>query len=167
MNKIKISEKNRYGLKGRSFDSCLSQEELSLFVTAILDHNLVSRKHKEHIVRCDKCFSTVASAIATFNSYESADVYDDKLRESIEKLPSKYPKQGGLLKKHKYLLVTGVCFILSFFLKRYFMQCLFAALLFGFKWVMDTGGSKALVMIYDAWKSKKQNEVERDRSTRF
>jgi hypothetical protein len=26
----------------------------------------------------------------------------------------------------------------------------------GFKWVMDTGGSKALIMIYDAWHAKKE-----------
>lgn len=162
-----ILKQNRGDLKDQVLNSCLSEEDLSLFVTAIFDQKQVLQEHKDHIISCDKCFSTVSSAIAALNSGEFPNVLSAELKKSIEALPKKYPRQGGILKKHKYLLVAGAFFISSFFLRRYFMQCLFAALLFGFKWVMDTGGSKALVMIYDAWKTKRQNEIERDRSARF
>jgi len=62
-------------------------------------------------------------------------------------------------KKNKWLLGAGIAFILSFVFSGYFLQFLILTLLMGIKWIFSTGGSKTVVMIYDAWKRKSRDDT--------
>ena len=52
------------------------------------------------------------------------------------------------LSKQKWLIVTAVCFGFSFVVRRFFLQFLFLALIFGIKWALGGEGSRNLVMIF-------------------
>ncbi len=43
---------------------------------------------------------------------------------------------------------------MSFFLPRYFAQCLILGLLFGFKWVFDTMTTRTLIVMYEALRKR-------------
>ena len=67
------------------------------------------------------------------------------------------------IKKNKWLLGAAIAFILSFAFPGYFLQFLILTLLMGMKWVFATGGTKTVVMIYDALRRKNKGEKNRIR----
>jgi hypothetical protein len=52
------------------------------------------------------------------------------------------------LSKQKWLIITAACFGFSFMVRRFFLQFLFLALIFGIKWALGGEGSRNLVMIF-------------------
>lgn len=69
------------------------------------------------------------------------------------------------LSKQKWLIVTAICFGFSFVVRRFFLQFLFLALIFGIKWALSAEGSRNLVMIFrglshkDAENRKPQEKI--------
>lgn len=123
-----------------------------------------------HIMSCDRCFDIAASSLKVLSETDKDD--DKELLDILVKkacaISKKRSEAGGKFKKsfkrNKYLFIAGVFFILSFIVKRYFLQFLCAAGIFGIKWTMDTGSTRALIMIYDAWKTRKDDDSDRSRS---
>jgi len=146
---------------------CPKDEELADYISGEIAPD---RKEKiaTHISRCQRCLDIAATSLKMLNEDNAQDGIG--LPESIVKKASliskKYPKKNAqkisILKRNKYLIIAGVFFVLSFIVKIYFMQLLLAAGVFGVKWIMDTGSTRALIMIYDAWKSRKDDDSDSD-----
>jgi hypothetical protein len=167
----KISEKNikdifkshhfAKGLAPACAD-CPADEDLAEYISG----EISSDKREQisaHMGLCQRCLDIVATSLKALNEQGSEDAPKNTIKKVLS-LPKKYPRKSAsrvnVFKKNKYLFIAGVFFILSFVLKKYFMQCLLAAGIFGVKWIMDTGSTKALIMIYDAWKTRKDSDAD-------
>ena len=139
---------------------CPKNEDLADYISGAAGQHK-KEKIATHISHCRRCLDIAATSLKTLNEDKAEDVPKGIIQKTTL-IPKNYPKKNirgiSVFRKNKYLLVASVFFVLSFILKRYFMQFLFAAGIFGVKWVMDTGSTKALIMIYDAWKSRKDND---------
>ncbi len=155
----------RRGLKEPS-NRCLSDEAMSEYVDGVLEGSSFSEEILSHVMECDLCFSKSASAVSALKRFNPDSEDGEDIARAIAKakaIPRTYGKKGkGPMKRNKYLFVSAAFFLLSLFFKGYFLQFLTAASIFGFKWVMDTGGSKALIMIYDAWQHRKNTGDEEE-----
>jgi len=143
--------------------ACLTDDELAIYTERALSGNLPAEHMLHHLIECDRCFSKVASAVAALKSFEkdASSEVDRKAKEKAKAIPNRYNKaRSGSMKRNLSIFIAAGFFILSFISSRYFMQFLAASVVFGFKWVMDTGGSRALIMIYDAWQQKKKSGSE-------
>jgi hypothetical protein len=174
----KISEKNikdifkdRHFAKGLSpaCADCPTDEDLAGYISGEISSDKRERI-SAHMGLCQRCLDIVATSLKALNEQDAEDTPKDAIKKVLS-ISKKYPRKNtarvNIFKKNKYLLIAGVFFILSFVLKKYFMQCLLATGIFGVKWIMDTGSTKALIMIYDAWKTRKDSDdsgrVRKDR----
>jgi hypothetical protein len=151
------------GLENPQAD-CFCDEDLADYAAGVISGQLQKEDIQRHIIDCDACFSKVACCISTLNRFNK-DGSSAVSAASIKKarsIPKAYNKgKGGFMKRNRFLIIAAIFFILSFFAKRYFLQFLAAAFIFGLKWIMDTGGSKALIMIYDAWQRRSPSEEKK------
>jgi hypothetical protein len=125
-----------------------------------------------HVAKCDKCFEKVASCVSALSVLDKAEQVSTgkRLLRRVLSMPKKYPRarfKDGYIKRNKYLYVAGLFFLLSFIFKPFFLQFLTAALIFGVKWIMDTGSTKALIMIYKTWKQSKTPDSDPDSKDRI
>jgi hypothetical protein len=174
----KISEKNikdifksHHFAKGLSpaCADCPADEALAGYISGVISSDK-REQISAHMGLCQRCLDIVATSLKALNEQGSEDAPNGAIKKVLS-IPKKYPGKSagrvGVFKKNKYLLIAGIFFILSFALKKYFMQCLLATGIFGVKWIMDTGSTKALIMIYDAWKTRKDSDgsgiVRKDR----
>ena len=149
------------GLGVKPSPSCPDETELAEY----LEETLSQDKHRivcEHIISCESCFRKVAEAESAFFSFseenaEHPPVHIQRKAKMTAKRPGKTTKMKNHFRKNKFLYLSIIFLIFSFISKRYFAQFLAIAIISGFKWVMDTGGSKALIMIYEAWKTSHRN----------
>jgi len=125
-----------------------------------------SMKIKEHVSGCVFCIESISS-IQRWNDQKILSEFLVAPAKSIDKAKKVVCKQKeGIylkLEGQKWLLLSIVSFGLSFLIKRYFFQFLFAALIFGIKWAVDSVNKKAFVMIYRAWKDK--NKIDKDKES--
>jgi len=151
--------------------TCFSDAEIADFVENILENQFIDQEVAGHLSVCEDCFSKVASAVSAmkkFSDSENAQASEKTLKR-VKKIPLIFKRRQAMkkiLKNGRYLFVSGIFFILSFFFKKYFLQFLIASFIFGLKWIMDTGGTKALIMIYDAW-SKRESDDKQEKVSRF
>ncbi len=54
--------------------------------------------------------------------------------------------------KNLFLAGAILFFIASFFIPKYFFQCLVAALILGMRWAFETEGGRTLIMVLDSWR---------------
>ena len=96
-----------------------------------------SENIREHIQSCIFCTEAVSS-IQRWKEQKILQDFLDVPSDSINRIKDKVcHKEPGLIskiKKQKWLIVSIILFGLSFLVKRYFFQFLFAALIFGIKW---------------------------------
>jgi len=140
--------------------TCFSDEVLADYISCVSKNGEADEYVAQHVGECDDCFSKIAAAISGLSEFdENADTSDSvtaiKKAKSIPRASRRSRGMRSFFKRNRYLIVSAIFFILSFVVKVYFLQFLVAAVVFGLKWIMDTGGTKALIMIYDAWQSKK------------
>lgn len=143
---------------------CPSDEDLADYVASAVRGEKIEEGLHRHITECDCCFAKTASAISALTALDKKMDYQGSARvvQKAKSLPRIYPKaKSSYMKRNRYLFVAAAFFLLSFLYRAYFLQFLTAALIFGFKWVMDTGGSRALIMIYDAWQHRKDKDSSR------
>jgi hypothetical protein len=165
----KSSEKNiKDILKDRHFAKvlapfcadCPTDEDLACYISDEISPDK-REQISAHMGHCQRCLDIVATSLKALSEQGTEDTPKNAIKKVLS-IPKKYPKKNtgrvNIFKKNKYLLIAGVFFILSFALKKYFMQCLLAAGIFGVRWIMDTGSTKALIMIYDAWKTRKESD---------
>ncbi len=149
------------------FDTCPLDSRLADYVSGAISAGCEKEVIATHIAKCDKCFKKVASCFSALSAPDKnieRDLNDRNLKEVLS-MPKKYPRtrpKDGYIKRNKYLFVAGGFFLLSFTFKLYFIQFLAAALIFGVKWIMDTGSTKALIMIYETWKQNRESEGDVD-----
>lgn len=143
---------------GKNKSGCPGDDEMAVYVYGVISGQAEGEEIAQHINECELCFSKAASAVSALMSFQG-DRGPRVKEASIEKaksIPKLYRrKKEKNMKRHLSLFIAAGFFILSFIFSKHFAQFLAAAVIFGFKWVMDTGGSKALIMIYDAWQQKK------------
>ncbi len=147
----------RQGLKGEGGSFHPDEIELAQYLEGTLSQDR-SERICEHIMSCDSCFKKLADterAFSLFNEKEAEPppAHIEKKAKMIAKRFGRTVKVKNHLKKNKFLYFAAISLIFSFISKRYFAQFLTVTVILGFKWVMDTGGSKALIMIYQAWKA--------------
>ena len=73
----------------------------------------------------------------------------------VQKKPTK------TISKYKWQVFASISFILSFIFTRYFLQFLILAVIFSIKWIFDTGSTRTLIMIYEAWRKKDRGSAQR------
>ncbi len=150
----------RQGLKGERDSFHPEKKELAEYLEGILSQD---RREWicEHIISCDSCFKKLADAERTFSLFnekeaESPPAHIEKKAKMIAKRFNRTNKAKSHFKKNKFFYFAAISLVFSFISKRYFAQFLAVAVILGFKWVMDTGGSKALIMISQAWKTSRK-----------
>ena len=156
----------RSGGKGSpraSLDTCPLDGTLADYVSETSSTAAEKDAVAAHVAKCDKCFEKVALCVAALSKPSTSKESDTRkglLRKALS-MPKKYPRiqaKDSYMKRNKYIFISGVFFLLSFVFKLFFIQFLAAALIFGLKWIMDAGSTKALIMIYETWKSNKNTE---------
>ncbi len=144
-------------------DTCPPDSRLADYISGAISDECEKDVIATHIAKCDKCFKKVASCFSVLSATDKnleRDISNRSLK-GVLSMPKKYPRtcpKDGYIKRNKYLFVAGVFFLLSFAFKLFFIQFLVAALIFGIKWIMDTGSTKALIMIYETWKQNRESE---------
>ena len=125
----------------RRSDNCLSELELSKYLDGSLPLSARERVEK-HLADCAYCLDILAVA---------KDVLKDSSRKQ---------DMGQRLAKQKWLILTVLSFLLSFFVKKYFMQFLVLSLILGIKWALSGEGSRNLVMIFRGLKHTDYSETQ-------
>lgn len=122
-------------------------ENMAGFLSKSLPGNEM-RRIESHISSCEACLEEAVSAY-------------DAVREFNSNVRRKKERTGIMKKVNLYLFLAAAAFCLSFMAKRYFIQLLVAAVIFGMKWVADSKSARMLVMIYEAWKTGGEREASR------
>ncbi|MFA5007697.1 MAG: hypothetical protein WC546_00535 [Candidatus Omnitrophota bacterium] len=115
---------------------------------------------EDHISGCRSCLSLLSLVIEAKNAEEKdLPSLPKNLIEKVKNFVSddkniQAAKLAGKRrsKKNLFLAATIVFFALSFFIHRYFMQFLAAALIFGFRWAFESESGRTLIMVLDSWR---------------
>ena len=54
--------------------------------------------------------------------------------------------------KNLFLLGAIISFVTSFFVPKYFFQCLVVTLILGMRWAFESEGGRTLIMVLDSWR---------------
>ena len=139
------------------YQNCPSELELSDY----LEGELTQEKENlllEHIAGCRRCLSLLE--LARESAKEKAiDMPSLEMLKRAKGIVPEKPKKGIL--NYKWQILAAVSFLFSFILTRYFLQFLTLAVIFSLKWVFDTGTTRTLIMIYEAWRKKDKGTAQR------
>ncbi len=75
--------------------------------------------------------------------------------------PFKQPLKRQWFWSVLWLGLAILLFVLSFLIRRYFFQCLVAAVLFGVQWIVDQRARKTQILIYKALQQEEQQSLHR------
>ncbi len=155
--------------------NCPSEKVLSDY----LEHKLSGHEEgvlEEHISHCGFCLSQISLA------------YEAQKEKIIPKVPAQLIEKvknfiaadkAGIsakmakkrkIKKNLFLAATLIFFVLSFLIHKYFMQFLFAGLIVGFRWALESENARTLIMVIDSWRKHAHNddeEIEKRLKDRF
>ena len=121
----------------------LSQEEQDVLI-----------KHAAH---CPNCLSLLELAQRAKEETPSAPT--PKMIMRAKSLMQKDSKKKIL--DYKWQILAFISFALSFIVARFFLQFLILAVIFSIKWIFDSGSTRTLIMIYQAWRKKDQGTAQR------
>jgi hypothetical protein len=125
-----------------------------------LENRLNPEKQKqvlEHITECSHCLCLLALTQRTIQ--ESKDFPSHEMIKRAKNIMPKKSKKKIL--NYMWPIFTFISVGLSFIFTRYFIQFLVLAVIFGVKWVFDTGSTQTLIMIYEAWRKKDKTTAQR------
>ncbi len=143
---------------GLSSENCPSESELSDYLEDRLSQE--SRDALlEHIADCPHCLSLLE--LAQGAKEQASSMPTPTMIKRAKNLAQQETKKKTLVFKYKWAISAGISFALSFILTRYFIQFLTLAVIFSLKWIFDTGSTRTLVMIYQAWRKKDSGTVQR------
>jgi hypothetical protein len=147
---------SNFDKEGMSLQNCPDE----LVLCDYLENRLNPEKQKQvlnHIAECSHCLCLLALA--------QRSVLADKDLPSVEMIkraknimPKKSKKK---ISNYMWPIFTFASVGLSFIFTHYFIQFLVLAVIFGIKWVFDTGSTKTLIMIYEAWCKKDKATAQR------
>lgn len=106
---------------------------------------------EEHLGSCEDCLAKTAAA----HEAVTAPAGDGRGGAAAGRAP------GAIRRVNYYLAGAVLSFLLSFFVPRFFLQFLAAAMVLGIKWIVDARSTKMLIMIHDAWKRGGEKEASR------
>ena len=136
---------------------CLDEKRLSSYLDQALS---VGERNKieEHISRCNRCLDLLLVA------YEAQKTPKRRLAALKQKVKTRLGLRTTKKRSElKWLVAALFLFALSFLFKRYFLQFLMAAVILGFKWVMEGEGARRAIMIFKGIQKTEdqQKKIER------
>lgn len=149
--------------------NCPTVEEIYKYVSGTLEpgdlYNVSS-----HVKSCKYCNEIIEGALL-YSAYEKhigLDKVPDRIKERAKSLnpahKTRMSKIMDYLKRNTWFMLSLSSLIGSFFISEYFLQFLILAVLFGLKWIFNKESTRALIMIYNAWKrhdKEADKEIER------
>lgn len=146
--------------KAEKTDSCLSEQVLLDY----FEHRLGPedcQNIENHLSNCGFCLSQLNLIFEARDLHKCAKGEKVPL-ELIKKAQAllktdKHPDHNQTIRKKRitknlFLLGAIVFFIASFFIPKYFFQCLVAALILGMRWAFESEGGRTLIMVLDSWR---------------
>ena len=147
---------------------CLNEQVLIDYFQRKLDEEDCQNAEK-HLAGCEFCRSQLNLIFQAGEAYK---------RGKGEKVPEELIKKAkGLIgtdrnddnkrimrkkriAKKLFLLGAIISFIASFFIPKYFFQCLVVTLILGMRWAFESEGGRTLIMVLDSWRrhSHDQND---------
>lgn len=128
-----------------------------------------------HIKNCAFCSELVEGALlySAYGKHINLGSVPEKIKNKAKSLNPLYKtkehKIMDWLKRNGWFMLSLASLAASFFVSRYFIQFLTLAVIFGLKWVFNRESTRALIMIYNAWKkhdkdsAREMEEIFRDR----
>jgi len=138
--------RNRENRLNANNSSCPKEHVLNNYLLGALEESERIDTEK-HIANCHTCLYRIS---------EAYEVLNESKMKRIKELFMK-----AKIKLNMWLIGSIVMFLLSFLIRRYFIQFLAAAMLLGLKWIIDNRNTRMLIMIYDAWKRGGKKETDR------
>ena len=136
---------------------CPSELELNDY----LENRLSQQRENlvlEHIADCPHCLSLLElSQEATKEKVKDRPTPEMIMR--VKKIVRQ--KSAKAIFNYKWPILAAVSFTLSFIWGRYFLQFLILAIIFSVKWIFDSGSTRTLIMIYEAWRGKDKSSAQR------
>lgn len=136
---------------------CPPVDELAKYASGGLDAERLYRIGS-HVKNCKFCSELVEGALL-YSAYEkniNVGAVPHKIKEKAKTLDPLYKTKGRktmqYLKRHGWLILSLASLAVSFFVPRFFLQFMILAVIFGMKWVFNRESTRALIMIYNAWK---------------
>jgi len=133
--------------------NCPDAKQLSSY----LDEQLSDSERssiEEHISGCDQCLDFIVLAHEAGRCPQKCPRF---LKDRIKMRLGLKKKRSG--HEARWFFAALLLFALSFVVKRYFVQFLVAAVILGFKWVMEGEGAKRAIMIFKGiGQQEKKNE---------
>jgi len=142
---------------------CLDEKALSSY----LDERLSCSERERveaHIADCNACLDMLLVAYeASGRNKKYPALLKDRIRNRFGL------KQAKKRPELKWLFGSLFFFALSFVFKSYFLQFLLAALILGFKWVMEGEAAKRVIMIFKGVKDQdsEQHTGNKNRVEKF
>lgn len=158
-----IEEAIKDGLKNKKestllAEKCPTEAELWAYLNGGRG-KAFEEKISNHLIRCDSCLSSLLLAQEVRPGI-GFDPSATPTSELLTKVISLAKKKGTSKAKNIWLFLSLFSIGASFFVPRYFFQCITLGVIFGLKWVFDTTTNRTLVVMYDALKQKGHREEE-------
>ena len=138
---------------------CLDEKRLSLYLDRAL---LVGERNKieEHISRCNRCLDLL---LVAYEAQKATKKCPSALRQKVKaRLGLRATKKRSEL---KWLVAALFLFVLSFLVKKYFLQFLVAAVVLGFKWVMEGDAARRAIMIFKGIQKSEDQQKKLERKS--
>ncbi len=137
--------------------NCLSELELSDYLENKLNPEKEDRL-LEHITDCAHCLSLLEIAQRTKDHATSEMPSQDMIQRAKDIMQKRTKRR---ISHYKWQILSAISFLLSFIFRRYFVQFLALAVIFSIKWIFDSGSTRTLIMIYEAWRKKEKGTAQR------
>jgi hypothetical protein len=137
--------------------NCPSELELNDY----LENRLGEEKRESiltHIADCSHCLSLLAIGHKA-REMEKTDLASTQMLRRAKNIAREAP--GKKLVNYKWQISAFISFVLSFILTRFFLQFLILAVIFSIKWIFDSGSTRTLIMIYEAWRGKEKGTARK------
>lgn len=146
--------------KAEKVAGCLTEQVLINYFQGKLGREDCQNVEK-HLADCGFCRSQLDLIFQAGEAYR---------RGKGEKVPEELIKKAkGLIETDKnddnkrvmrkkrivkklFLLGAIISFVASFFIPKYFFQCLVVTLILGMRWAFESEGGRTLIMVLDSWR---------------
>ena len=137
--------------------ACPPAETLARYASGTLEPNKLYAV-SNHIKGCNFCNELIEGALlhSAYKKHIKLDNVPDRVKNKAKSLnPGYRTKERKIMnyfKRNIWLILSLTSLAASFFIARYFQQFLILAVIFGLKWVFNRESTRALIMVYNAWK---------------
>lgn len=111
----------------------------------------------EHIADCPHCLSLLE--LAQQAKEKAHNTLTPEMITHAKDVALKRPKKS--ISNYRWAILALLSFALSFIFTRYFLQFLILAVVLSLKWILDTGSTRTLIMIYETWRKKDKDTAHK------